>query len=66
MPDCQKGGYTLVAEDGKMYKLDDAGNKKAIELYKATSSEKGLKVIVEGEVKEGTLMVKSLKEDKGM
>jgi len=64
MPDCEKSGYALYA-DGKLFKLDEAGNKKAAELYKNTKVEKGLQVAVEGEVDGDSLKVKSMSEVTG-
>jgi hypothetical protein len=61
MPNCEKSGYALYA-DGKLYKLDEAGNKKAVEIYKNTKVEKGLQVAVEGEVDGDSLKVKSMTE----
>jgi hypothetical protein len=64
MPNCEKSGYAVYA-DGKLYKLDEAGNKKAAELYKNTKVEKGLQVSVEGEVDGDSLKVKSMSEVTG-
>lgn len=61
MPNCEKSGYAVYA-DGKLYKLDEAGNKKAVEIYKSTKLEKGLQVSVEGEVDGDSLKVKSMSE----
>lgn len=64
MPNCEKSGYALYA-DGKLFKLDEAGNKKAAELYKSTKVERGLQVAVEGEVDGDSLKVKSMSEVTG-
>jgi hypothetical protein len=61
MPNCEKSGYAIYA-DGKLYKLDDAGNKKAIELYKSTKAERGLQVSIEGDVEGESIKVKSMTE----
>jgi hypothetical protein len=61
MPNCEKSGYALYA-DGKLYKLDEAGNQKAVELYKSTKAERGLQVSVEGDVDGESLKVKSMSE----
>ena len=61
MPNCEKSGYALYA-DGKLYKLDEAGNKKAVELYKSTKAERGLQVTVEGDVEGESLKVKNMAE----
>lgn len=47
MPSCTKAGFALVV-DKKTYKLDEAGDKSALEVLKATKATKGLKVEVEG------------------
>src|SRR5262245_36312758 len=36
MPNCAKSGYAVVTDEGKLYKLDDAGNTKAGDILKAT------------------------------
>jgi hypothetical protein len=61
MPACEKSGYALYT-DGKLYKLDDAGNKKAVEIYKSTKAERGVQVSVEGELDGESLKVKSMSE----
>ena len=61
MPNCEKSGYAVYA-DGKLYKLDEAGNKKAVEIYKNTKAEKGLQVAVEGELDGDSIKVKSMTE----
>jgi hypothetical protein len=64
MPNCEKSGYALYS-DGKLYKLDEEGNKKAMELYKNTKLERGLQVTVEGDVDGESLKVKSMSEVTG-
>jgi hypothetical protein len=61
MPNCEKSGYALYT-DGKLYKLDAEGNKKAAEIYKNTKVEKGLQVAIEGTVDGDNLKVSSIKE----
>ena len=61
MPNCEKSGYALYA-DGKLYKLDEAGNKKASEIYKNTKVERGLQVTIEGEADGDSIKVKSMSE----
>ena len=61
MPNCEKSGYALFA-DGKLYKLDEAGNKKASEIYKNTKVERGLQVVIEGEADGDSIKVKSMSE----
>ena len=61
MPNCAKSGYAVFA-DNKLYKLDEAGNKKAAEILKNTKAEKGVQVSVEGTLDGDTLKVTSLSE----
>jgi hypothetical protein len=61
MPNCAKSGYAIYAE-GKLYKLDDAGNAKAAEILKNTKTERGLQVSVQGDLDGETLRVKSIEE----
>jgi hypothetical protein len=61
MAKCAESGYALFA-DGKLYKLDAEGNKKAAEAFKSTKLERGLQVEVEGTLDGETLTVKSIKE----
>jgi len=61
MPKCAESGYALYA-DGKLYKLDAEGNKKAAELLKNTKVEKGMQVTVEGSVDADKLTVKTISE----
>jgi hypothetical protein len=64
MPNCEKSGFALVTTDGKTYKLDEEGNKKASELLHSTKAEKGVTVDVEGTLKGETREVKSISEAK--
>lgn len=64
MPKCAESGYALYA-DGKLYKLDAEGNKKAAEIYKNTKLERGLQVAVEGDADGDALAVKSMSEVTG-
>ena len=61
MAKCAESGYALYA-DGKLYKLDADGSKKAAELLKNTKVEKGMQVAVEGTVDGETLTVKTISE----
>ena len=64
MPSCAKSGYAVFA-DGKLYKLDEEGNKKAADILKNTKAEKGVQVSVEGTVDGDMLKVKSISEVAG-
>src|SRR5262249_4467000 len=61
MPPCVKSGYAVYSE-GKLYKLDKAGNAKAEALLKSSKSDKGIQVNVEGELDGDVIKVKSLSE----
>jgi hypothetical protein len=61
MPSCAEGGFALVA-DKKVYKLDEAGNKLALEVLKATKTKKGLQVEVEGTLDGSTLRATKITE----
>lgn len=64
MPGCAKSGYAVYT-DGKLYKLDEEGNKKAADILKNTKSEKSVQVSVEGTVEGDILTVKSISEVAG-
>lgn len=60
-PKCAESGLSVVA-DGKVYKLDEAGTKSAMEILKNTKSQKGVHVKVEGTVEGDKLTVKNISE----
>jgi hypothetical protein len=60
MPACAKSGYALFI-DGKLIKLDVAGNKKAKAYLKTLKDEKNLKVEIQGEMKGDVLTVAQIK-----
>jgi hypothetical protein len=64
MPGCAKSGYAIYT-DGKLYKLDEEGNKKAGDILKSTKSEKSVQVSVEGTLDGETLKVKTISEVAG-
>jgi type 1 fimbria pilin len=61
MPPCAKSGYAVFA-DGKLYKLDEEGNKKAADILKNTKAEKGVQVAVEGTLDGDILKVTKIVE----
>ena len=63
MPSCSAKGFALVV-DTKIYKLDEAGNKTAHSVLKATKAVKGLRVEVEGTLDGETLRTKKVSEVK--
>src|ERR1700733_11273337 len=61
MPECQKSGYGVYTSDNKFLKFDEAGNRKAIALIKASKKLDDFEVEVVGEVKGDTIKVVNLK-----
>ncbi len=61
MPPCVKSGYAVYA-DGKLYKLDKAGNAKAEALLKSSKNDKEIKVTIDGEKEGDEIRVKSITE----
>jgi len=62
MDSCETTGYSVVTDDNKRYALTDAGNDKAAELLKNSKTEKGVKVVAEGDYDGTKLDVKTLTE----
>jgi hypothetical protein len=60
-PKCAESGYAVVSKD-KLYKLDDNGNKLAMELLQKTKAKKGMVVATEGTMKDGILHVETMAE----
>jgi type 1 fimbria pilin len=63
MPSCEGSGYAVYSE-GKLYKLDEAGNKSAADLLKDTETKMGVMVAVEGTVDGDTVHVTKITEVK--
>ena len=61
MPSCVKSGYGVLTADGKFYKFDEGGDKKALEALKATSKADNIQIIVDGYQDGDNLKVASLK-----
>jgi hypothetical protein len=61
MPPCAKSGYAIYS-DGKLYKLDDEGNKQVAEILKNTKLDKGVSVAVEGTLDGTTIHAKKVTE----
>ena len=58
---CADSGYVIKSADGKMLKLDKAGNQMAMAELKSTKKADDIKVNVTGEQKGDTINVQSLK-----
>jgi len=63
MDSCEGSGYAVYA-DGKLYKLDVAGNKGASQILKDTETKEGVMVAVEGTVDGETVHVTKITEVK--
>ena len=57
---CAASGFAIVTSDGKVYKLDSAGNKKALALLKASSKETDLRAKVAGALDDGLIRVSAM------
>ena len=62
MDSCETNGYSVVTDDNKRYELTSTGNDKVAELLKNSKTQKGVKVVVEGEYDGSKLDVKTLTE----
>jgi len=60
---CASSGYGIITNDGKFLKFDNTGDRQALKLIKATDRQDHLRVSVEGDEKDGTINVKSIKLD---
>jgi len=63
MPSCEGSGFAVYSE-GKLYKLDAAGNTSATALLKDTDTTMGVMVAIEGTVDGDTLHVTKITEVK--
>jgi hypothetical protein len=61
MPECVKSGYGVYTSDNKFLKFDEAGNRKALALIKASTKLDDFEVEVLGEVNGDSIKVVSLK-----
>src|SRR5580658_5337856 len=61
MPECEKSGYGVYTSDNKFLKFDEAGNRKAAALIKASKKLDDFEIEVVGEVKGDTIKVVNLK-----
>ena len=61
MPACQKSGYGIFTWDQKFLAFDAAGNRKALDLIKASKKLDDFEVEVTGTVEGNTIKVESLK-----
>jgi hypothetical protein len=57
---CAKGGYGVIAADGKFLKFDEAGNKLALEALQKSEKKDHLRATVEGTLDGDVIAVTSL------
>ena len=62
MNSCVTSGYAVFTADGKLYKLDKAGNEQVEALLKDTQTKAGVQVEVEGTLDGDTIKVTKLTE----
>lgn len=62
MPDCAKSGYSIVTEDGKVYKFDKNSNKKVEEFLKKEDSKTN--VVINAKDIKGELNLISIENQK--
>ena len=62
MDSCETSGYSVVTDDNKRYELTSTGNDKVAELLKNSKTQKGVRVVVEGDYDGSKLDVKTLTE----
>jgi hypothetical protein len=60
---CAGTGYGIVSDDGKFLKFDSAGDQEALKLLNGTDKKDHIRVTVDGDEKDGTIAVKSVKLD---
>jgi hypothetical protein len=60
---CASSGYGILTSDGKFLKFDSTGDQESLKLLKATEKKDHLRVTVDGDEKDGTIAVKSIKLD---
>ncbi len=58
---CQKSGYGMITEDGKLLKFDAEGNKMTVQALEATKKESGIRATIVGEQEGDKIKVKSIK-----
>jgi len=62
MPSCVTSGYAVFTAEGKLYKLDKAGNEQVEALLKDTATKEGVQVQVEGTLDGDTIKVTKVTE----
>ncbi len=61
MPSCAASGYAVVSKD-TVYRLDENGNRLALDILKSTKTKSGLGVEIVGTLKESILYVDTMKQ----
>ncbi len=60
---CASSGFGILTNDGKFLKFDQAGDQQSLKLLKSSDKKDHLRVTVDGDEKDGTIAVKSIKLD---
>jgi hypothetical protein len=61
MPECQRSGYGVFSYDNKFLAFDEAGNRKALAIFKESKKEDDFRVEVTGEVQGDVMKVSTIK-----
>jgi hypothetical protein len=61
MPECVKNGYGIYTRDNKFYNFDEAGNRKALALVRASKKEDDFEIQVTGQIEGDTIKVESIR-----
>jgi hypothetical protein len=61
MPECVRNGYGIYTRDNKFYNFDEAGNRKALALVRASKREDDFEIQVAGQIQGDTIKVESIK-----
>jgi hypothetical protein len=60
MKDFNRSAYAVITDEKKFYRLDDNGNQQARLLLKNTPDKDNLKVVVTGDIQDGTIKVTNM------
>jgi hypothetical protein len=60
MKNYQRSAYGLITDDNKLYKLDDSGNHRILQLLRDQPDKDNLKVVVSGDLQGNTIKVTNI------
>jgi hypothetical protein len=61
MPECIRNGYGIYTRDNKFYNFDEAGNRRALALVRASKQEDDFEIKVTGQIQGDTIKVESIR-----